>query len=126
MNPLNILGELLSRNSPGNDETTQARIQDFAQGGATAKKGHEARGPNVSPIITQKVCGFVPVFFSWDPFIFYIYYLILSYCTAQGGASAPLPSPLPGYVPETTMPLLSCGHSPAHYGRHMGVHYEDR
>ena len=49
----------------------QARIQDFAQGGATAKRGPEARGPQVLPIKNQKVCGFGPLFFSWGRLPFY-------------------------------------------------------
>ena len=85
----------------------QARIQDFAQGGATVKRdprlgGPEARGPKVHAIKNQKVCGFGELFFSWGPFTIlfsYFYYLILSYFTAQGGASGPGARPPPWIRP---------------------------
>ena len=78
----------------------QARIQDFAQGVATAKRGPEIRGPRGQgpkgiPINNQKLCRFGPLFFRWGRFTFlfaYVYYLSLSYFTAQG-ALAPVPSP---------------------------------
>ena len=79
----------------------QARIQDFAQGVATAKRGPEISGPRCQepqgtppPIKNLKVCGFGPLVFSRDPLTVLFsafYYLILCYFAAQGGASAPVP-----------------------------------
>ena len=94
----------------------QARIQDFAQGGATAKRcpeitGSEARGLKVPPIKNQKLCGFGPQFFGWVPFTFlfsYFYSLILSYFTPQGGLGPRTPPPPPGYVPDWRKAIILC------------------
>ena len=77
----------------------QARIQDFAQGGATAKRGPEARGPKVPPIKKQKSADLVHYFLVGAPlpwyFIFFLFNLILFYRSGGGGGGPPGPVPPP-------------------------------
>ena len=68
----------------------QARSQDFVQEGANLAR---AQG---TPTKNQKLLGFGPLFFGSGPFYFFIffsYYKILFYFTAQGG-HGPLGPPL--------------------------------
>ena len=84
---------------------TQACAQDFAQGGATAKRdpgirGPEARGPKVSPVKNRKFCGFGPLFLvgAHSPFNFVIFYYIIFYFFRSGRGLGPR-GPTLGYVP---------------------------
>ena len=79
----------------------QARIQDFAQGGATGNRGPEMRGPEardpkVPPIKNQKVFGFGPLFLVWPVdlliFLFLLFNFIFSNHPGRGlGPRAPPP-----------------------------------
>ena len=76
----------------------QARIQDFAQGGAT-NRGPEARGPKVPLSKKQKVCGVVH-FFSWGPFtILFSYFYHLFFFYRSGRGLGPRDPPPLRYVP---------------------------
>ena len=76
--------------------------------GAPRLGGSEDRGPRVSPIKNQKVCEFVPLFFSRGPFTFlfsHFYCLILFHFTAQGGGTRPPWPPL-----DTSLIPCQAGH----------------